>query len=754
MRLDWFGFRRLSWPLIGVLSLTSVASAGLFSIADPLLLAPLPYPKSYELISIEAPLELSRRLMPRELERLSVQLEETPLVASRATVRAGFAEELSGGAVDPAVVHYVVGPEFFSTLGIPVLHGRPLDRADLHDASPRSVVIDESLWRTRFARDLSALGATASFGGQQGRIVGIVSTESAFPAGGTIWSVGGRADPSELPNLARLAPGVSIDDLRARFPGLVVTTLEEHVRPKQRLTLWLILGSAAAMVVIGWLQAAMLRLSRLTARLRENAIHAALGASPARVRARTGLESLAVLLVTLAITLTCLRPVTALLARVIAAGFPEWNVQAPTMRPFGFAVLAAVGGAVMSHVAATSFMVNSGALAVSLRPAAVLSPPSFLGRRLSLIVAIQVAATVGLLYGTSLALQTFARLSATPLGYRPENVYALLPSGVEGLPVRTDLFARQQESLVRMRALPGVLSATTAFRRPSQTGAFQGTARSARASAFSPRTVRVNYVGDDYFSTVGIPILEGTAPGRIAGGVVIDSTLARELAAANLGIGDVLQVTSHREAIVGIVGDVAQSASGITPHPQVYFRDAFSRAQTFLVHTDGSRRALAGVTGILANEFGQDGEIVAMPLSDDWRRVTAPARARVLLLMAIALASCALAIAGIAANVAYTMRLKRKELGLRLALGAPAFSAARGLVAGTAGIVAFGCAAGLGASLTIARTMAATWHGVQWFDPVSAAGAVALFSLVALASAAWPLRRAFDAPFMFLLREE
>lgn len=753
MRLHWFGFRRLSWPLIGVLSLTTIASASLFSIADPLLLAPLPYPHASELIVIEAPLELSRRLMPRDLERLSAQLEETALFVSRATVRAAFPEELSGGAPEPAVVHYVVGPEFFATLGIPALRGRSLGPADLHEASPRSVVIDESLWRARFARDPSALGTTVTFGGQQGRIAGIVSSRSAFPGGATLWSVGGRTDASELPNLARLAPGVTIEDVRARFPSLVVTALDDHVRPRQRLTLWLILGSAVAMAMIGWLQAAMLRFSRLTAGLRENAIHAALGASPARLRARASLESLAVLIVTLVIGLICLGPVTALLGRAIASGFPEWNLQTHAVRLFGFAVLVAVGGAAISHLSAAHFLKNSGALAVCFRPAVVLAPPPFIGRRLNVIVAIQVAATVGLLYGTSLALQTFAHLATAPLGYTPQNVFALLPGG-EGTPMRADQHARQQDSLARIRALPGVLSATTAFRRPSQAGAFQGTARSSRTTAFTPRTVRVNYVGDDYFATLGIPILEGTAPGPIAGGVVIDASLARELAAADLGLGDVLQVTSHRETIVGIVGDVAQNASGITAHPEVYFRDAFVRAQTFLVRTDGSRRALAGVTEILADEFEQDGEVIAMPLSDDWRRVTAPARARLLLLTAIALASSLLAVAGVAANVAYTIQLKRKEFGLRLALGAPVLPAARRLVAGTAGIVATGSAAGLGASLAIARTTAATWYGVPWFDPLSAAGAVALFSIVAIASAAWPLRRALETPFMHLLRDE
>lgn len=747
--------RRLSWPSVIVLVLTSVASASLFSVADPLLLAPIPFPRADELISIAPPLDLSRRLKPPELARLAEELRQSPLLDSSSSVRPGSFDELPGGSADQGVTHHVVGPAFFETLGIRPIRGRTLTTSrsmPLHVP----VVIRESLW-ARLGRDPSIVGRTVSIGKTPVQVIGIVADTSAFPVDTSVWSAADRDEVERnLPTIARMRPGVTVAQVRSRFPELIVRPLEDIIRPRQRLTLWLVLASAVAMALIGWLQLSALRLSRLISKSRELAVRIACGASARRVRAELAIDTAVHVLVAVSVVLFALPIAAALVSRFIGSGFPEWNLQRPGLRSYVYACLITAGAASAAHVAAVALLEKHLQRSLSLRQAGEWSLTPLIRRTRTWLLFLQVAVTVSVLYGTTLASVSYAKTTSVPLGYEPTGVFGIAPANLNGaaLSERIAYRSRLQQSADRLRIVPGVLRVTTAFRRPLQTGAMKGTLQIPERPACKRRTVRTNYVDPHYFQTLSIAILEGRTTGAFEHGAVVDQRLARELAECGAGIGDLLQVTSHRMPIVGIVSTVAENLGGPATEPLVYLPDVFGMAETVLIRTDGSAAALSAAREILAADIGASANVAVFALQDDWRRHAAPSRARLSLLAAIALLSSALALVGIAGSVAQFARLRRREIAIRVALGASASAIQKGLVGSVVGVVFTGTIAGAAGGAAASRVVASQWSGAQWLDTSLAVGLSVSFAVVGLLIAAIPASRARSAAPLSLLRNE
>lgn len=747
--------RRLAWSAIAVMVLTSVASASLFSIADPLLLAPLPFPHADQVISIAPPFELSRRMKTEALALITEEVRQSPMLDSAARVRQGFTHELPGAAVDSSIVHYVVGPDFLQTLGVRPVLGRTLTPADA-TAVPRPVMMRESLW-ARYGHDASRIGRTVSLGTSDVRVVGVVADGSAFPATATLWSA---AEPGELaatlPTIARMRPGITIDQVRSRFPALVIGTLEDIVRPRQRLTLWLVLASAAGMALIGWLQLSSLLLSRLTSRSRELAVRAACGASARRIRAELAVEGAVHVCVAMSVVLLALPMAAGLVSGLMGASFPDWKLEAPGIRSYLYAFLVTIGAATASHLTAWLILEKHYQRSLSLRHASEWSMTPSISRTRTVLLFAQVAVTASVLYATALASLNFARITSVPLGYKPEGVFGITPRAPQfaSLQERLAHKVRLEEAAARIRLLPGVMSVAPAFRRPMQTGAMRGTARIPRRPDCAPRTVRTNYVGSEYFRTLSIAVLDGRVMHPIENAAVIDQRFARELADCGAVIGDLLQVTSHRLPIVGVVAVVAENLGGLPTEPQVYLPDVFGVAETLLIRTGGTTAAIASAREMLAADFRGPADASVLTLLDDWNRHAAPSRARLGLLALMASVSGLLALVGICGNVAQFAWVRRREIALRLALGASGAVIRRRLVGSVVAAVVMGTLAGTAVGVAISRVAASQWHGAQWLDTSFAVGLSVSFAIVGLVAAAIPVRRALLSAPMSLLRND
>jgi len=747
--------RRLAWPAITVMVLTSVASASLFSIADPLLLAPLPFPRAERLISIAPPFDLSRRLKTEALADVTEEVLQSQLLDSVATVRPGFIHELPGVEADPSIVHYVVSADFLRTLGVSPVLGVALAPGDAN-ALPRRVMMRESLW-ARFGHDASRIGQTVSIGSSDVQVVGVIADRSAFPASATVWSAAEAGElAATLPTLARMRPEVTIDQVRSRFPALRVAPFEDLVRPRQRLTLWLVLTSAVAMAVIGWLQLSALLLSRLTSRSRELAVRAACGASARRIRGEVAVEGAVQVVVATCVVLLALPMAAGLVSGLMGASFPEWKLPAPGMRSYLYAFLVTLGAAAAAHLTALLMLDKHYQRSLSLRQAGEWSVTPSISRTRYVLLFMQVALTASLLYATVLASLNFARMTSVPLGYEPRAVFGVTPKVLVGasLPQRIAHKARLEHSADRIQRVPGVIGVTTAFRRPMQTGAMRGTARIPRRPDCAPRTVRTNYVGPEYFRTLTIAVLEGRAMQASENAAVIDQRLARDLAACGVVIGDHLQVTSHRLPIVGVVAIVAENLGGLPTEPQVYLPDVFGMAETLLIRTDGSTAAIRSAREMLAADFGSFADAQVLALIDDWKRHAAPSRARLALLALMAIVAGVLALVGISANVAQHAWLRRREIAIRMALGASAVVIRRRLVWSVAAVVVMGTLVGTAAGAAASRIAASHWHGARWLDTSFAVGLSVSFAVVGLVAAAIPVGRALLSAPMSLLRND
>lgn len=747
-------FGRLSWPSVFVLILTSVASASLFAVADPLLLAPLPFPRAGELISIAPPLDLARRLKPPELARLADALRQSPLIASSSSVRSGSLEELPG-ASGSAGAHYVVGPAFFETLGVAPVRGQTLTPS--HSTSvPPAVMIRERLW-ARLGSDPAIAGRSVSLGKTRVQVIGVVSDRSGFPADAVVWSAAGHDEIAKnLPTIARMRPGATVAQVSSQFPQIIIRPLEDLIRPRQRLTLWLVLASAAAMGLIGWLQLSALLLSRLTSRSRELAVRTACGASAGRIRAELAIDTAAHALVASSVVLVALPAAAALVSTFIGSAFPEWNLERPGLRSYVYACMVIAGAAGAAHIAAVTVLDKHLKRAFSLRQAGEWSLTPSIRRTRTWLLFTQVAVTVGLLYATSLAAVSYAAATSVPLGYEPAGVFGLRTANLDGAPLseRIAHTSRLRQSMERIRLVPGVTSVTSAFRRPLQSGAMKGTLRIPERPACERRTVRTNYVESGYFQTLSIAMIEGRTMRPFEGGAIIDQRLARELAACGAGLGDLLQVTSHRAPIVGVAASVAENLGGPDTEPMVYLPDVFGMADTVLIRTDGSPAALSEARAILTAEAAGSADVGVFALQDDWQRHAAPSRTRLALLALIAVLSTALALVGISGSVAQFARLRRREIAIRVALGAPSTAIQKSLAGSVAGVVIAGTIAGTAAGAAISRVVASLWPGAQWLNPSIALALSASFAGVGVLMAAIPARRARSAAPLSLLRHD
>lgn len=746
--------RRLSWASVVVAVFTSVAGTALFAVADPLLLAPLPYQRADQLVSIAPSFDLARRLKARELAAAAVELRRSPLFTALAHVRPGVPGEVLDAAPD-GIAHYVVGPGFLRTLGVEPLRGRDVEAADAA-TSPASVVIREGLL-ARLEGGRASIGDIVSIGTNRVRVVGVVRDSQVFPARAALWSAATTAEVDDaVPALARMRQGSTLEQARSQFPGLEFHLLEDVIRPRQRLTLWLLLASACAMILIGGFQTLALQLTRLSSRSREFAIRSACGATSQRIGAELAVDAAVHGTVAVAATLLLLPPASFLASRLLVGSFPDWSHDGPDLRAFLYAGTAALCATTASTMIAALVFRRQLGRAPSLRQAGEWSLTPALRRARVVILAGQVAVSVAVLYGTVLALKNFATITSVSLGYDPRGVFGLIrPAAVPGsLAARVAHKALLEEASERVRRIPGVLDAAATLRRPLQAGAMKGTAQLPARPECGRRTVRTNYVHPRYFSTLSIPITAGR-PMRVSeSAAVIDARLAVELAACGGGIGDLLQVTSHRLPIVGVASTVLENLGGIAVEPQVYLPDVFGIAETVLVRTNGEAAALGAASEMIDAMMTDGGRVTVVVLQDDWARHAAPSRARAFVLGGLGVVAATLAAFGVAGNVSQSARLRRREIAVRLVLGASPGAVRKIFIVPLARVVAVGAVVGSAAGMGISRVVASYWHGATWMDGTTATGLACAVAGLGLILPALHVRRAITAAPLSLLHHD
>jgi predicted permease len=537
-----------------------------------------------------------------------------------------------------------------------------------------------------------------------------------------------------------------------------IVPLKEVVVGPARPSLWLLFGSVSMLLLIACTNIAGLLLSRNAQRQDELAVRYAIGASRRAVGLQVLTES-AVLAVA-----------GGALGAAVAVAISAWlRRMAPDLPRLD--EMALNGRALLYIAAATTIVALLCGLAPILRGTSARNPVVRGGRaqlaprqRLQwLLVGVQVALSVALLVGAGLLGRSLDRFSRIDGGFVADRVLTFRISasfGEERDYGRT--VQRINRTLDELAQLPGIEATAT-------TGALPGLGANAAwefqivelsADGGAPRTSQFRFVSPSYFETTEIPLLEGqlcrrpeTADGTEE--VMVNRVWAERFAAGRSPVG--MHVAADQpDRIAGVVGDAREMALDEEPVPVIY--GCFT-AQTpmpwFLARTTGDpAAAISAIRARLRQLEPLRSMYDAEPLDERIDAAYAQNRVRTIVLALFAATALSLVCLGVYGTVSYTASLRRREVGLRVALGASRITILRQFIADGSRVVGVATAAGLVLSLLLARGLSGMLYGIAPTDPLTLGGAIALVLIVGLGAAIVPAIRVASADPARVLRGE
>jgi predicted permease len=738
----------------------------------------------------------------RDLSQLNFSVPKFELARAQQTVFTGFdAANFTaftlldqGDAVQVSGAWITSG--FLQTFGATPKRGRFFEASEEKGAPV--AVISETLWQSRFASDPGVIGRKLALAGATYTIVGIAPRLPAFWQA-EVW----LPDPFQLPGVppdvlqrgvsflttvGRLQPGVSperaageLDLIASRYREqrrenadaawrLVPVALRTDIVGTSRGALLTLLGAVGLVLMLACANVANLLLVRFSARRREIALRSALGAPRARIVREFLLESVTVSALA-GVTGTALAiwslPALAALAQAFVPFSDDirvhWPVLAATL------ATALLTGVVMGAYPAVE--ASRCDLVTGLHDGGrAIAGGRSQTRMRNALVAGQVAVSLLLLVAASLLIGSFAWLHRQPPGYRAESVFV---ASLTLPPTRYPEPADQARFFLRMaaemRGAPGVKDAALIQGLPL-TGA-DSRAPYARADGVVPALKDrplglTRSVTPGYFSTLGIPLLRGrdfteqddlTRPHV----VVVSRDTALKLFPGQDPLGRRVIMGSRSGGqemeIVGMVGDVRSQTLARTAAVEFY-RPVMQRNQPFMqlaVRTNGEPAAFAGTARAVAKRLDPELALSAVTtLEEVVSQSLGQPRLLVRLLGLFAGLALVLSVIGVYSVVAYTVRQRRTDIGVRMALGARPADVLRLTIGQGLRPVAAGLGFGLAGCAALGRLLQSQLYGVSAFDPVTLAGAGVSLAAVAAAACWVPARRAARLDPVRTLRAE
>ena len=774
------------------------ANAAIFSVVDAALLKPLPYADPDRLVSVWP----DGAMMPG----VYVQVRDgNRTLDPIAGYSRGNAVSVTGSSETARLVQSEVTSRFFDVLGVRAEVGRTfLDGEDL-PGRDRVTVLGHALWQQRFAGDRGIIGRTIVVDGIPRVVVGVMPAGFRFPSPSIdFWipvsldaspaNVGRYWGMSQLNVIGRLRPGVSVaqaqhdaavlvDRSRSLFPwrmpdawgtGVTVVRLERKVVGDVGPMLLVLFGSVAVVLLIACVNVANLLLGRAAAREHEIAIRASLGAGRGRIVRQLLTESVMLGLIGGGLGMVIAVAGVRGLLILVPAGMPRVTEVSIDARVLAFTLITALTAGIgfgLAPALRASRPRLQGILGV-----ARIAGGTLARRRLSdgLVVA-QVALGVVLVTGAGLLLKSFWRLHQEKLGFVAEHVVSAdipVPSFPSDTAVRGRAFF--EAVLERARAIPGVKSAALASVLPF---GGVGSMRSSFAAAIEanpippgsagPMLVRTIVV-DDYFKTMGIPLLRGrgfSAADRDGAPAValVDELTARRLWPNADPLGQRFRAVWLKSwtTVVGVVGSVKRDSLNSAGEVGVYLPMGntpalwFPPQMTLIVRSDRDVAALASQIRSAVAAVDPTVPVKAVrPVTDLVSDSAARARFAMVLLATFAAVALTIGAVGIYGVVAYAVARRTREIGVRMALGAKTTDVL-GMVLREGGILAgAGVALGIAGALAASRLLAGFLFGVTPNDAAVFVSVPVLLGLVALGACAIPARRASRVDPVVALRSD
>lgn len=804
-------FRRnpaFTFAAVATLALGIGANTAIFSVVNTVLLSPLQVYEPDRLVRFHttSPRGSYPGGSPAKFALWNSLDEITEMTTAAGT---GFAS-YTGGDVPEQISSATVSVNYFRLFGARMAHGRAFTIEEDLPNGPSVAVISHTFWERRFDSNPEILGEPILLGRSPHRIVGVMDPSfdgSVLGPPPDVW-IPFQLDPNSTDQghyfavIARLKPGISVEQAQAqlqpatetyreRFPDFrddevfEVVPLQESLVANSRSSLLVLTGAVSLLLLIACANVASLLLARAAGRRREFAIRSSIGAGRARIIRQLLTES--VLLATIAgavgLVLGALG-IRALLA-VNTAGLPrvgqDGSLVALDWRVLTFTLLASVVTGILFGLI-PAMQSSSGDLSGALKEGGGRSGAGFRQNKArSILIVTEVALALVLLVGSTLLIRTSIALNNVDPGFDTGNVLTMR------MPVDEERFAtsRAVEQLVengvqRVEALPGVASASAACCVPLEGGfalPFVIAGRPLEGPSHGGGAWLT--VSQGYFDVFRIPVIRGRAFDRRDNSsgppvVIINEAMARQFWPEGDPLSDRLIIGRNvmreyadepERQIIGIVGDVRDGGLNNDPRPHMYVPQAqVSDGVTVLhasfyplawiVRTAGSPAALteqiqtelSQVSGLpLANISSMD-EVVSNSLS----------RQRFNMWLMSVFGCCALVLAaiGIYGLMAYSVRQRRQEIGIRLALGARLDQVRNMVVLQGMRLALAGVLLGLLAAFALVQFIASFLFGVEERDPMTFVLVSLVLGLVALAAVWLPARRASRVEPLEALRYE
>jgi len=776
-----------SLAVILTLALGIGANSAVFSAIDAVVFRPLPFPESDRLLVVS-----QRDMQGRDANHFvaPVRLEDWNRMNSTFQAISGYyLDDLSetSGSLPEKVTEALVAPRFLQAMGVSPALGREFTPQEEHWGGPDAVLMSYGFWQRRFHGDPDVVGKKIHIGAFSYTIVGIMPASFQFPSRDVdLWAPSApdapfaqRRDSTWFTVIGRMRPGVSLQratsDLKAvqsqlgrEFPkpdaDLTVTAvaLKETIVGGMRNSLWLLYGSVTLLLLIACSNIAALLLARTAEREQEISIRYSLGASRGAIVMQILTEVFA--LAFLGSTAGLLMAGAAARAfHRLAGTLPRaeeitlnWKVVAYSLVAGGLTtllcgLLPALRG---TRRALANSLVQGRRAQVSVR-----------NRMQWALVGVQVALAVTLLLGAGLLLRSMQLIARVSPGFDATHVLAFQVSGSWGETANmSSVVSWINRTLEGIRTLPGVDADATALMMPGSSWLNQIEFKvDNKLEPSRPILADSRYVSGGYFETMRIPILAGEAC-RIASttsDVVVNRAFANRYMGASSPIGHQLGGAAYNDflpqgIIRGIAGDAREEGLNTAPVPTVY--SCFSAPNpfpNFLVRTHGDPMAMAETIRRRIHELEPSRSVYRVStLQDHLDESFAENRLRTVLLTLFAASAVALACIGLYGTLSYLGKLRQKEVGVRLALGALRRQIVALFIWQGLRVTCLGCLAGLSMGLASSRLLREMLYGVTAVDPITYAGVTGLVIVVAILALFIPASRAARLEPARVLRDQ
>jgi putative ABC transport system permease protein len=740
----------------------------MFSVVDAVLLKPLPFRDSERVVSIgDVHLKTAVRndvsasnfadlaARTKTLEAPSLWIAEPVTVA--------------GSGLPDRVMSLRVSPSLFQAFGVGPILGRAFVDADVRTPV---IVLGHAYWQRRFGGDRAILGRSVVVDGVAHTVVGVLPAHFRYPdAEVALWQPLVLKDFEQrfrgkrmFQGVARLAPGASLARAKAEIAMIAgslaqqfpdnrdwttdVRIMRDHVARDPR-PLWLLFGAALLVLVLACANVGNLLLARASATRGEMEIRTALGATRADIL-RHYLREAAVLATagTIGGVFLAWRLIE-LVAAIRPAGLPTWNTLTLDVR----ALAAAAIGLLLATFAAAIVPALGSSRDLALRVRGVAAERGARVRRV--LTTAQVALAVVLLVSAVLLVRSMDAITSVETGFDPGGRVAaslVLPDNLYDRPKEIAFFTTL---LDRVRALPGVVSAGGVTALPLHRAGVDYSVET-YVDGFTPgvREPEADFraATPDYFRTMGIPLVAGrellaTDGAKSPQVAIVNEAFVRAYASGREPVG--LNVRLYCEQcdpyrIVGVVRDTRHRSLAEAAAPEVYipYTQMPHGELTLVVRAQGDPLRVASA---MRQELGRLDPHLALSdvatLDDIVLRSVDERRFNTQLLAAFSLCALLLAAVGLYGSLSFSIGERRRELAVRVALGASASNVWRLVFAEAATPVAIGLGAGVAGAALAATGLRAMMFGVTATDPLTYAVVVATFGAIVLVVAWAGFRR-------------